>query len=119
MPVKWMYVLADGHVLVPTGGNKEDGLTFGGNGAVAPTRQNPIVGRVAFWTDDESTKINVNTATEAQHGMCPASSMAPRPGLPATSRRRMNTPATPGILRRRRSAPCSRRLASSSWSAPR
>ncbi|WP_038164807.1 Verru_Chthon cassette protein A [Verrucomicrobium sp. BvORR106] len=64
MPVKWMYVLADGQVLVPNGGNKDDGLTFGANGTAVPTKLNPIVGRVAFWTDDESTKINVNTATE-------------------------------------------------------
>jgi uncharacterized protein (TIGR02600 family) len=63
MPVKWLYVLADGQLAAPTGGNAEAGLSFDG-GTVAPSAANPIVGRVAFWTDDDSTKINVNTATE-------------------------------------------------------
>jgi uncharacterized protein (TIGR02600 family) len=66
MPVKWLYVLADGQLAAPTGGDAETGLTFGGGAATSaiPSVSNPIVGRVAFWTDDESTKINVNTATE-------------------------------------------------------
>ncbi|TLD72641.1 Verru_Chthon cassette protein A [Phragmitibacter flavus] len=64
MPVKWLYVLADGQVLPPTGGNATTGLSFGGDGAAVPSEANPIVGRIAFWTDDESTKININTATE-------------------------------------------------------
>ncbi len=29
-----------------------------------PSKDNPIVGRVAFWTDDETSKVNVNTAGE-------------------------------------------------------
>jgi uncharacterized protein (TIGR02600 family) len=29
-----------------------------------PTVQNPIVARLAFWTDDETCKVNVNTASE-------------------------------------------------------
>jgi uncharacterized protein (TIGR02600 family) len=29
------------------------------------TADNPIVGRIAFWTDDESCKLNLNTASEA------------------------------------------------------
>ena len=46
MPVAWLYQFQDG--------------TFGpaSNG----TKDNPIVARVAFWTDDESSKININTA---------------------------------------------------------
>ena len=42
------------------GGNKGTFVPLGGG--KAPTEQNPIVGRVAFWTDDETTKLNVNTA---------------------------------------------------------
>ena len=36
----------------------------GTNPSLTPTAANPIVGRVAFWTDDESAKVNVNTASE-------------------------------------------------------
>jgi hypothetical protein len=32
------------------------------NPAFNPTTTNPVVGRFAYWTDDESTKININTA---------------------------------------------------------
>ncbi len=48
MPVEWLYVLEDGSVVA------QDAITKG----------NPPVGRVAFWTDDESCKININTAGE-------------------------------------------------------
>ncbi len=48
MPVRWLYVLRDGTI---------------GNETLA-TENNPIVGRTAFWTDDESCKININTASE-------------------------------------------------------
>lgn len=58
MPVKWLYVLEDGQLVAPTGGS--------GNTATIPgaTADNPIVGRVAFWTDDETAKVNINTASE-------------------------------------------------------
>ncbi|PTX99502.1 hypothetical protein DB346_16835 [Verrucomicrobia bacterium LW23] len=46
MPVRWIYVLQDG--------------TLGEPSAASPA--NPIIGRVAFWADDESTKVNINTA---------------------------------------------------------
>jgi uncharacterized protein (TIGR02600 family) len=46
MPVMWLYELQDG--------------TFGP--AANATAANPIVGRVAFWTDDETSKIDINTA---------------------------------------------------------
>ncbi len=57
MPVEWLYVLQDGTFQTP-----------GGSGDVASvpsaTPANPIVGRVAFWTDDETAKVNINTASE-------------------------------------------------------
>ena len=56
MPVRWLYVLQDGSF-----GNIDRGKFLGTS---QPTRENPIVGRVAFWTDDECCKINVNTASE-------------------------------------------------------
>ena len=57
MPVEWLYVLKDG-----TLGTLDEGGIF--RGVKAATEANPIMGRVAFWTDDESTKANINTASE-------------------------------------------------------
>ena len=59
MPVEWMYVLKDGSL-----GTLNDQRRFVGTTGQEPTAENPIVGRVAFWTDDESCKININTASE-------------------------------------------------------
>jgi uncharacterized protein (TIGR02600 family) len=55
MPVQWMYVLQDGKVasVDPATGKVPDA-----------SEGNPIVGRIAFWTDDETSKVNVNTASE-------------------------------------------------------
>ncbi len=59
MPVRWLYLLEDGTVSAPTGQAGADvSMT------PAPTAANPIVGRVAFWTDDDTSKVNVNTASE-------------------------------------------------------
>lgn len=55
MPVRWLYVLKEGNIVAPTG----TGNTVTVTGATA---QNPIVGRIAFWTDDETAKVNINTA---------------------------------------------------------
>jgi uncharacterized protein (TIGR02600 family) len=57
MPVRWLYVLQDGQVVLPTGSGAA--VTVAG-----ATPANPIVGRIAFWTDDEASKININTASE-------------------------------------------------------
>lgn len=56
MPVKWLYVLQDG-TMAAGAGNGSGSVTVPGASA-----SNPIVGRIAFWTDDESSKVNVNTA---------------------------------------------------------
>jgi uncharacterized protein (TIGR02600 family) len=82
MPVKWLYYLKDG-TLSPMA---DDGTIAGASGT------NPIMGRVAFWTDDETSKVNLNTAGEGfywttphaysyAHGAAPASpSATPDPG---------------------------------------
>lgn len=61
MPVRWLYVLQEGQVVLPTGGAGNAAQDFV---PVSPTKENPIVGRIAFWTDDESCKVNINTAGE-------------------------------------------------------
>ena len=61
MYVRWLYVLADGRMVAPTVASN----TAPGTASVAgATAGNPIVGRVAFWTDDETAKVNINTASE-------------------------------------------------------
>jgi len=51
LPVQWIYV-------------REDGSQTFSPSAAPPysATQSPLVGRYAFWTDDESGRINVNTA---------------------------------------------------------
>jgi len=58
MPVRWLYLLQDGslHAGMPEGWTKMR--------IPAASLANPIIGRIAFWTDDESAKININTASE-------------------------------------------------------
>jgi len=62
MPVRWLYVLRDGTLTAPSK-VEADGLeATWEDDERAPTASNPIVGRIAFWTDDETSKVNVNTA---------------------------------------------------------
>jgi uncharacterized protein (TIGR02600 family) len=68
MPAAWIYVVKDGRLVVP--------LSISGSKAAfaadVVTADNPIVGRIAFWTDDESCKLNLNTASEAAAWDMPA-----------------------------------------------
>ena len=57
-PVKWLYVLKDGTVTV---GTPASGTAVSITNATAA---NPVIGRIAFWTDDETCKVNINTASE-------------------------------------------------------
>ena len=81
MPVTWLYVLEDGTLAAPTGGS-------GNSVTVNATAANPIVGRIAFWTDDDTCKININTASGAPWGYTNASfdvstSLTPSTTMPA------------------------------------
>lgn len=65
MPVRWLYVLADGAVVAPASAAASG--TAGGVSQIAvagATKANPVVGRIAFWADDETCKLNLNTAGE-------------------------------------------------------
>jgi uncharacterized protein (TIGR02600 family) len=60
MPSRWLYMLKDGTLAAAsTSGNVSIAIVAGATAA------NPIVGRVAFWTDDETSKVNINTASGA------------------------------------------------------
>ena len=65
MPVKWLYVLKDGSVKEAS---EESDTTVRVSSA---TDANPIVGRIAFWSDDESSKVNLNTAAGGMPWMPP------------------------------------------------
>lgn len=67
MPVKWIYVLRDGTI-----GNT--------NLATDATDSNPIVGRIAFWVDDETCKLNINTASEGTFWDTPSVSSSQEAG---------------------------------------
>jgi uncharacterized protein (TIGR02600 family) len=73
MPVRWLYVLRDGTLCAPTpltgpaSGNtglQANWTSVGPSGTTTgvPSKDNPIVGRIGFWTDDDTCKVNVNTA---------------------------------------------------------
>jgi hypothetical protein len=85
--------LQDGTLGVSEGGNWKSTL---GN----PSKANPVVGRVAFWTDDETCKINVNTAAEGVFWDTPRTSskedvlaMSPNQPGPAEYQRYAGHPA--------------------------
>jgi uncharacterized protein (TIGR02600 family) len=62
MPVRWLYVLQDGRIVSP--------IPVSGRSASVPgaTESNPIAGRIAFWTDDETCRLNVNTSGGSASG---------------------------------------------------
>ena len=66
MPVSWIYQLADGTLGVlnnsPSGSGSTEAYGFdriAGQGT--PSETNPMVARFAFWADDETSKLNINT----------------------------------------------------------
>lgn len=62
MPVQWLYQLRDGTLVSPTDAGSGSTTTVAG-----ASSNNPIVGRIAFWTDDDTCKVNVNTAGEGTY----------------------------------------------------
>lgn len=58
MPVRWLYVLRNGQIVPATGSNVTSAQISGAS------QDNPPVARIAYWTDDETCKVNINTASE-------------------------------------------------------
>lgn len=82
MPVQWLYILRDGAVGYLDNQRMfrvlDQAVGFGEGPSVTPTdaygvpsAENPMVGRVAFWADDESCKVNINTASEPTYAGLP------------------------------------------------
>ncbi len=62
MPVRWLYVLQNGTLVPGVASGTPCTVTVAG-----ASSSNPIVGRVAFWTDDDTCKLNVNTAADGSY----------------------------------------------------
>jgi hypothetical protein len=60
MPVEWLYVLKNGEIIAPDNSVEATGTAI----VAVASADNPIIGRIAFWTDDETCKVNINTASE-------------------------------------------------------
>lgn len=68
MPGRWIYVLRDGTLTSATNGTTSLSWTTTASTAYkSPSRDNPIIGRIAFWTDDETCKVNINTASNGTY----------------------------------------------------
>jgi uncharacterized protein (TIGR02600 family) len=78
MPVKWLYMLKDG-TLVPAK-ERPGGYDVEVGGSTKVTKTNPIIARVAFWTDDETCKVNINTASEGTYWDTPTAVSYPASG---------------------------------------
>lgn len=65
VPVKWLYQLRDGTLVAPDATSTTT-ATFA-RAASQPSASNPIVGRIAFWADDETAKVNINTAGQGTY----------------------------------------------------
>ena len=64
MPVRWLYVLKNGQLTTPSSMDASGNVTFS---EPQPSAANPVVGRIAFWADDETCKVNINTAGYAKN----------------------------------------------------
>ena len=89
MPVRWLYVMEDGQIVAPTGGDTSVTIS-----EASPT--NPIVGRIAFWTDDESSKVNINTASAGEYWDTPRSGTEEERTLAGDQPRQREYPKYPG-----------------------
>ena len=67
MPVRWLYILKQGQIITPDSTSTSPTATFT-HASPQPTAANPIVGRVAYWTDDNTCRVNVNTASASDTG---------------------------------------------------
>lgn len=66
MPVRWLYVLKNGQLTTPSSVDASGNVTFTSSDP-QPSATNPVVGRIAFWADDETCKVNINTAGYAKN----------------------------------------------------
>ena len=58
MPVRWLYYLKNGELVAAEPTASDEVVKIPG-----ASLENPPIARLAFWTDDETCKLNVNTAS--------------------------------------------------------
>ena len=77
MPVRWIYVLQNGALATPI--SSANGIVSFDTSDLTkvPSSSNPIIGRIAYWTDDETCKLNVNTAANGTYFDTPRFRTAP------------------------------------------
>lgn len=92
MPVQWIYQLRNGELGVMS----PEGRLVLADPEQKPTTDNPIVSRFAFWVDDESCKINVNTASEGSYWDSPRADTAQERQLALTIPSRLEYSRHPG-----------------------
>jgi hypothetical protein len=73
MPVRWLYVLQDGTLGTL---DVNDYFVPLDPALVGRERTQPIMARIAYWVDDETCKINLNTAGEAAYWDLPVADTA-------------------------------------------
>jgi len=72
MPVTWLYVLTDGRLATPaTNPTDPASVTLSTLDGQLVAANNPPVARVAFWTDDNTCRLNINTASEGCYWQIP------------------------------------------------
>ena len=90
MPVRWLYILRDGTVVPASQGSSSSGVKLAipsGKEKTPEGEPNEPVARVAYWTDDETAKVNLNTASEGTFWDTPICNtgrtvLLPKPPLP-------------------------------------
>jgi uncharacterized protein (TIGR02600 family) len=63
MPVQWLYILKQGQIIAPDPGAAGSATITFNKATPKPSATNPVVGRVAYWTDDDTCRVNINTAS--------------------------------------------------------
>jgi len=92
MPVRWLYILKDGTVVSASAGSASNGVKLAIPDGKTKTPEgdlNEPVARIAYWTDDETAKVNLNTASEGTFWDTPICNsertvLLPKPPLPGT-----------------------------------
>ncbi|HWB61321.1 MAG TPA: hypothetical protein VG733_17700, partial [Chthoniobacteraceae bacterium] len=75
MPLHWLYMLKDGSLIPATAVANSRDVVF--TGTLVPTETNPVIARVAFWGDDDTCKLNVNTSSEGTFSDDPVGNTQP------------------------------------------
>lgn len=90
MPVRWIYQLRDGSLCsIDNGGRLQSAGT-------PPSKENPVVSRFAYWVDDETSKININTASEGAYWDVPVADTTQERSLAQTQPTRLEYARQPG-----------------------